>query len=60
LIKRSTKILCYYYRSISGEEDMEKVLCDAAQDDGDPPNAMPGHFPNEKEAFGNVRCIVKN
>ncbi len=39
---------------------MEKVLYDAAQDDGDPPNAMPGHFPNEKEAFGNVRRIVKN
>jgi len=28
---------------------MEEVLGDAAQDDGDPPNGMPGPLPSEKE-----------
>ena len=41
------------------DEEMEEVLGDAAQeeevsgnavqDDGDPPNGMPGHLPTEKE-----------
>ncbi len=31
------------------EEEMEEVLGDAAQEDGDPPNGMPGQLPTEKE-----------
>jgi len=31
------------------DEEMEEVLGDAAQDDGDPPNGMPGPLPSEKE-----------
>ncbi len=31
------------------DEEMEEVLGKAAQDDGDPPNGMPGQLPTEKE-----------
>jgi hypothetical protein len=31
------------------DEEMEEVLAEATQDDGDPPNGMPGQLPTEKE-----------
>ncbi len=31
------------------DEEMEELLGDAAQDDGDPPNGMPCQLPTEKE-----------